>query len=144
MKRRAGCSTKTVDGLIGIADGEDVCGGSSERGQDFDLRKVRILKFVDHNERSARSLGGQQTVVTGEHLVGAGNHVSERAQILFAQPALGGRKYAGNFLAACDRFSVAQLLFRLCNPVNLRLAALKACNVLRIFFRCDQFVVAAG
>ena len=79
MKRGARSPAKTVDGLIGIAHGEDVRFGSGQCRQNFDLGEVRILKFVDENEGAARPLRSQQLLVTGEHPVGAGDHVAEGA-----------------------------------------------------------------
>ncbi len=79
MKSRAGCATKTVDGLIRIANAEDVRFGPRERRQNLDLREVGILKFVDENEAGAGSLRGQQLFVAGEHLVRAGDHVAKCA-----------------------------------------------------------------
>ncbi len=141
MKRRAGCSTKAIDGLIGIADAEDVRLGSRQRRENLDLREVGILKFVDQNEADARALRSQHLFVARQQLVGPRDHVAECAQIFFAQPALGGGKDAGNFLAASDHLGIAQLIFRFRNPGNRRFAALQPRNVLRVPFGRNQFVV---
>ena len=70
--------------------------------------------------------------------------MAERAQIFFAQPAFGRGEHAGNFLAASDHLGIAQLIFRLRDPGNRQFAALQPRNILRVFFRRDQFVVAAA
>jgi hypothetical protein len=106
MKSGAGRATETVDGLIGITDGKDVGLGAGERRQNFDLREVGVLKFVDQDEAGAGAFLRQQFFVAGEQFVGPGDHVAERTVIVFAQPALGGGEDAGNFLAASDYFFV--------------------------------------
>ena len=118
MKCGTGCATKPVDGLIGISDAEDVRFGSRQRRKNLDLREVGILKFVDQDETGAGALSSQQLLVAGEQLVGTRDHVAERAQIFFAQPALSGGEDTGNFLAASDDLGIAQLIFRLRNPGN--------------------------
>ena len=69
MKCGTGCSTKPIDGLIGISDAEDVRFGSRQRGQNLDLGEVGILKFVDQDEAGASALSSQQLLVAGEQLV---------------------------------------------------------------------------
>ena len=52
-ERFARRAAKLVDRLIGIADGEDVRRLTSQQRENFDLRKVRILKFIHQQEASA-------------------------------------------------------------------------------------------
>ena len=79
MKRRAGRATKAVNGLIRVANGEDVRFGSRQRRQNLDLREVGILKFVHQNEAGARSFGSQQFFVAPEQFVSPRNHMAECA-----------------------------------------------------------------
>src|SRR6266851_10259588 len=118
MERGAGSPAKAVDSLIGIANAENVRFGSREGGQNLDLCEVGVLKFVHKNKGEAGSLPRQSIFVAGQQIVGARNHVAERAQILFAKPDLRGGKYPGNFLAASYHLVVAQLVPGLRNPRN--------------------------
>src|ERR1700704_1293119 len=101
---RAGGATKTVDGLIGIADCEDVCSGTTEERQDLDLGEVRILKFVDQQKAGAGLLFGEQPGIAFQQLIGTRDHVSERAEVSFAEHAFDGGEDACDFAAAAENF----------------------------------------
>ena len=79
MKRRAGCSAKTVDGLIGVSDAEDVAVSSGQQRQNLDLREVGILKFVDQNEAARARSAASSFSSFAKQLVGARDHVAECA-----------------------------------------------------------------
>src|ERR1700693_1551798 len=104
LDRGAGCAAKAIDGLIRISNGEDVCFGSGQRCENLDLREVGVLKFVDENEGGAGSLRGEQLFVGRKQFVRPYDHVAERTQIFFPEPALGCGEDAGNFLTAGDYF----------------------------------------
>ena len=140
----AGCAAEAVDSLIGVAHAENVSVGAPEQGQNIDLGEVGVLKFVNQDEAGAIALRCQNGGIAREHGVCPRNHVGERAQIFFPQPLFRSGIDARDFLAAGDDFLVGQLLFGFGHPRNLRFAALQAGNILRVLFRRDQFVVAAG
>src|ERR1700722_12695483 len=144
FKGRAGRAAKTVDGLIGIADGEQVCLRAGKRGENFYLGEVRILEFVDQNETGLCAFRGEQAGVGLQQGVGARDHVAERSQAIFFQPAFHRFKHAGDFAASAKHLGIVQLVFRLGDPRDGQLAALQPGYILRIFFRSDQLVVAAA
>ena len=57
---RAGGPAKTVNGLVGIADGEDVPLLAGQVLKDLDLGKVGVLKFVHQNEAGVVAFARQQ------------------------------------------------------------------------------------
>ena len=65
----AGCAAKTIDGLVGIADGEDVSFISCEKPGELDLGDVRVLELVNQNE--ARAL-----LRTLQHATAGGSSIS--------------------------------------------------------------------
>ena len=52
----AGGAAELIDGLIGIADGEDVGLLAGEQAGQFDLRDVGVLELVDEDEARAALL----------------------------------------------------------------------------------------
>ncbi len=52
-ERLARSPAELIDRLIRIAHGKDVRFWSGEYGENFDLGKVRVLKFIDQNEAGA-------------------------------------------------------------------------------------------
>jgi len=76
-----GRSAKAVDGLIGVANGEDVLFGSGEETGETDLRDVGVLEFVDEDKAGAALLFGENRGIGAEQADGARDHVSEGAEI---------------------------------------------------------------
>ena len=74
----------------------------------------------------------------------ARDHVAERTQISFAQPALQRGEHAGDFPAAAENFGVCQRVLALRDPGDGDFSARQPFDVLLIVFGRDQFVVAAG
>ena len=110
-KQFEGCargSAKTVNGLVGIAHGEDVSFRAGEASEDLDLGEVGVLEFVGQDEAGPGARLGQTFVVVLQQIVGADDHVAEGAQILFPQPALQRGEYAGDFAAAAEYFGLLQ------------------------------------
>ena len=97
---------EAIDGLVRIADREDVAFLSRKFLQDLDLGEINVLKFVHQDEPGARPAG--QFAVLLQQLVGVGDHVAEGAQVVFAQHAFHGGKDAGDFAASSDDFFVRQ------------------------------------
>ena len=59
----AGSATEAVDGLVGVADGEEISLRTGEARKNFDLSEVGVLKFVGENEASAAAGLGQNRFV---------------------------------------------------------------------------------
>ena len=76
-------SAKSVNGLVGISDGEDVPFAAGEPGKNLDLGEIGVLEFVDQDEPGAGTGLSQPLPVTVQQRVGASDHVTERAQVLF-------------------------------------------------------------
>ena len=105
---RAGGAAKTVDGLVGIADGEDVLGVARQVLENLDLGEVGVLEFVDQDEAGVLAFAGQQCGVAAQQGVSVGDHVAEGAEVLFAEHALDLGEDAGDFVAAAEDFFVGQ------------------------------------
>ncbi len=132
---------EAIDGLVGVADRENVALGSRKLLQDPDLRKVDILKFVHQDEASARP--PYQIVILLQQVVGVGDHVAEGSQLVLAQHALHGGEYTGDFTAPPDDFLVrhGDGVFRFGHPRNRQLATFDFLHILFVFFRTDEFVM---
>ena len=141
---RTRCSAKTVDGLIGIADGKDVSFRASQAGENLDLGEVGVLKFVGENETGLRPRFGQNRFVVVQQCMRSRDHVAEGTEILFLQPALHRREHAGDLAAAAQNLLVLECDFRLHNTWDRDFLAFEAIHVLGVFFRRDQFVVTAA
>ncbi len=110
-KQFEGCArsaAKTVNRLVGIAHGEDVSFRAGEASQNLDLGEVGVLEFIRQNEARPGARLVQTFVVVLQQIVGPDDHVAERPEILFPQPALQCGKYAGDFAAAAEHFGLLQ------------------------------------
>src|SRR5690242_2531334 len=57
MKDRHICAAKTVDGLLGVADDEELAGARRESAQDARLNRRGVLKLVYHQGADKSVLG---------------------------------------------------------------------------------------
>ncbi len=141
---RAGCSAKAIDGLVGIADGEDVSVRAGQAGQNLDLGEVGVLKFVGQDEAGAGTRLGQNIFIAMQQGMRARDHVAEGAEILFLQPALHGGEDAGDLAAAAQNLGILEDVLGFHDARHGNFAAFQALDVSRVFFGRDQFVVAAA
>src|SRR5260370_1299932 len=59
LKCGTGSSSKVVNRLVGIADGEDISFPASECGEDLDLGKIRVLKLIHQDEACPLALDSE-------------------------------------------------------------------------------------
>ena len=144
LKGGARCTAKAINGLVRISDREDVSILPGEASKNLNLGEVRVLKFVGEDEAGSSPRFGQNSFVTVQQGVRASDHVAERAQIFFPEPALHGGEYVGYLAAAAEHLGIVQDVLRLGNARNGNFLALQAFNVLRVFLGRDQFVVTAA
>ena len=142
-KGGARCSPETVNGLVGIADGEEVALVSGEHLEDLHLREVCVLKFVHQDEAGLLAFLAEYRRVL-EQMEGAGDHVAEAAQVFFPQHALDGGENLRDLAASPQPFLFPQGMVRLAHAGDAQLAALQALDILRVPLRAHQFVVAAA
>src|SRR5437868_506146 len=135
-----------VDGLIGISDRKHIAFIAGEKFQNFHLCEVGVLKFVDKNEPSVPALEGKQVRVLLEKFVGLRHHVSEGAEVLLGQHVLYRGKHARDFATALQYLCLADAgaVLGTRNTGNGKFSALEALNVVSVFLRSDQLVMAAA
>ena len=75
-KRRTRCSTKTVNGLVWIANGEDIALLSGEHLENLHLREICVLKFIHQDEAGMLAFLAEYRRVL-QQLEGAGDHMAE-------------------------------------------------------------------
>src|SRR6267154_1013719 len=85
LKAAEGSAAKTIDGLVVVADGENVFAITGEEFEEAELGDVRVLKFVDEDVAEfvlqRRSNGG----IFFEQVDRAGDQGTERDALLFAE-----------------------------------------------------------
>ena len=144
IESRTGRAAETVDGLIRVADCKDVALLACQAREQLDLGKVHVLEFVDENEFCTRRRLSEHRRIVLQQGMRPRDHVAERAQIFFPQPAFGAGKNAGDFAATPKDFLVANVASRLGHTWNRELPAFELAHILRITFGRDQLVVAAA
>ena len=100
LEAAEGCATKTVDGLVVVADGDDISMAFGETPEEFELRDIRVLKFVDENISEAFAKFRGEFRVGVNLADGVENHRAEREQAAFAQQLFAGAIGARDFLSA--------------------------------------------
>ena len=110
LARRA---AKLVDRLIGIAHGKDVGLGPGKQRENLDLRKIRILKFIDQQKAGAAAFFLEQGGIVLQQMIGLRDHVAEGAQVFLAQHALPRWRRRGRSPATLEDFRVFQFLLLL-------------------------------
>src|SRR5882762_7125633 len=96
-KRRA---AKAVDGLIVVADRENILGIIDQQLQQAELRDVGVLKFVNENITKAILQRGAEGGVALQQSDCSGDQSSEGRALLFAQEFFAGAVGTGDFLFA--------------------------------------------
>src|SRR5437588_460525 len=133
-----------VNRLVGIPDSENVSILSGECSKDLDLGEVRILKLIHQDEAGLAPLDSEQIRIAFQERVSTGDHVAEGAKVVFEQPALGGRKHAGNLLATAKDLRIAQLTFRFGDARDGQFASFQLLNICGVALGRHQLVVAAA
>src|SRR6266849_6934150 len=101
----AGCSAKTVDGLIGVADRKYIGGRAGEQGQNLNLSEVGVLEFIDQQKSRSALFFRDQRGGIFQKMIGPRDHVPESAQVLLFQHPFDGGVDAGDLPAAVENFS---------------------------------------
>src|SRR5256885_9954301 len=91
-----------IDGLIRIADGENVAIGSGQQVSQLDLTEIGILKFVNQQKSRTPLLALSQLCLAAQQPDGVADHVPKRAQTLAAQQIFYGAESRGDFAASFD------------------------------------------
>src|SRR5712672_2439204 len=100
-KRR---TAKAVDGLIVVADRENILGIIDQQLQQAELGDVGVLKFVNENVTKAILQRGAEGGVALQQTDCSGDQSSEGRALLFAQQLFAGAIGASNLLFAGDGF----------------------------------------
>src|SRR5258707_2654191 len=139
-KRR---TAKAVDGLIVVADRENILGIIDQQLQQAELRDVGVLKFVNENVTKAILQRGAEGGVALQQTDCSGDQSSEGRALLFAQQLFAGAVGASNLLFAGH--GLFALRERIC--VELGALGLKLCgelvDVSLIIVTRDQLILAA-
>src|ERR1700751_237791 len=112
LESGAGGSAEAIDCPVGIADRKDVSFGAGQAGKNLYLREVRILKFVCEDEAGPGASFRENLVIVLQKVVRPRDHVAERAEIVFRQPALHRGKNARDLAASSQRLRLIQHSFR--------------------------------
>src|SRR5437870_2539261 len=139
----AGGATKTVNGLIRIAYGENVSLVARELPKNLDLREVGVLEFVNQDEAGPGALAQHEFWIGQEEFIGARDHVAEGAEVLFSQHPFYRGEYRRDLTAAAQHFLIRNLIFRLSNPRDGQLASAELGDIIRVLVRAHQFVLTA-
>ncbi len=89
LEGSAGCSTKTIDGLIGIADSKYVFLLAAQQFGKSDIAGIAVLKFVNQNKAGALALFFQQPGIGLQQPNGFADLHAEGAQVALLQQAHG-------------------------------------------------------
>src|SRR6267378_8600130 len=139
-KRR---SAKAVDGLIVVADRENILGIIDQQLQQAQLGDVGVLKFVNENVTKAILQRGAEGGVALQQTDCSGDQSSEGRALLFAEQLFAGAVGASNLLFAGHGF------FALRERVGIELGAfglklrVELVDVSLIIVTRDQLILAA-
>src|SRR5579862_7566252 len=142
----AGSAAEAIDGLIGIADGEDIAFFASESLHDLDLCEVGILKFVKEDKARRPPLVGKNRAVVLQQIEGASNLLGERAYVPLLQHTFHSGENPRDLLTAAVNVSLAKSLhiFRFADPGDGHFAATHLADEFRIFRGSDQLILATA
>src|SRR6266403_1638874 len=136
-------AAKAVDGLIVVADRENILGIIDQKLQQAELGDVGVLKFVNENVTKAILQRGTKSRVALQQTDCSGDQSSEGRALLFAQQIFAGTVGTSNLLFAGHGF----FAFRERVGVQLGTLFLKLCgelvDVSLIIITGDQFILAA-
>src|SRR5580704_19396670 len=108
-KSRARCAPKSINSLIGIADGKYIAFLARQFLKNLDLGDIGILKFVDKNESRAFSFRRKRGFVLMKQRMSMRDHVAKSAQIFLAQHLFDRGEDAGNFPASSQHLFVRSI-----------------------------------
>src|SRR5882762_4237384 len=104
LKASKRSAAKAVDGLIVVADRENILGIIDQKLQQAELRDVGVLKFVNENVAKAILQRGAEGGVALQQTDCSGDQSSEGRALLFAQQLFASTVGASNLLFAGHGF----------------------------------------
>ncbi len=97
LKAAEGGAAKTVDGLVVVADCENVFAFAGQEFEEAELRDVRVLKFVDEDVAEFVLQRRPNGRIFFEQVDGTGDQGTERDAFLFAEKFFAGAIGTGDF-----------------------------------------------
>src|SRR5258705_11112561 len=104
LKAAERSAAKTINGLIVVADRENILGIIDQQLKQAELGEVGVLKFVNENVTKAILQRGAEGGVGLQQTDCSGDQSSEGRALLFAQQLFAGAVGASNLLFAGDGF----------------------------------------
>src|SRR5882724_8486816 len=144
LKAAEGGAAKTVDGLVVVADGENVLAITGEEFEKAELGDVRILKFVDEDVAEFVLQRRSNGRIFFEQVDRASNQGTERDTLLFAKKFFAGAIGTGDFELLLDFFEsffIGVVIERRAFAFELRRQAF---GVVLVVLPGDEFILATG
>ena len=98
------CAAETVDGLVVVADGDDVAWLGGEEMEEFELGDVGVLKFIDEDVFEALLEFFADVGVVADEVNRAGDKSAEREEVFLAEDFFTHFISAGDFFLEGDIF----------------------------------------
>src|SRR5579864_3480803 len=139
-ERRA---AEAVNGLVIVADGDDVLSVPCQQFEEPKLRDVGVLKFIDEDVAIFFLKRAPQLGVGFEKLDGAGDERAERNALFFTHQFVAGAVRAGDLSLQRDFFgALFENVFIEAAAVDFKLGG-KSLGVAKIVVAGNKFVLAA-